>query len=266
MLGPLDNQRVLRQLRNVRHADGFTLMEALVAMVAGIVVTSALFAILDVSLHQSARLEDKVQANQLGRTTMNAIIDELHSACISPEFTPVQSGSTGTELRFINAYGKEAVIPEAQLHEIRWEEETTKKAEKTGTLTDSVYKNSGGTWPTFTFTDATLTRKVKIASNVAQITSSGKTVPIFQYYSYAPGSEGGATTPLSTLEKEPLKVGSEGLTESQAASTASVLVSFNAYPTDGNAALNRTAEFKNQVTFAFSAPPSETPIEDSPCQ
>ena len=85
-------------------------MELVVAMAAGIVVTGALFAILDVSLHQSARITDKVQADQLGRTAMTAMTDELHSACIAPEVTPVQAESSGTELRFVTAYGKEAVL------------------------------------------------------------------------------------------------------------------------------------------------------------
>jgi type II secretory pathway pseudopilin PulG len=243
---------------------GFTLIELLVAMATGLVVAMALFAILSVSTRQETRVTDITQANQLGRNAMTKVVDELHSACLAPGFTPILSGSSSTELAFINAYSEEAVISSAYVHRIKWNE----KAE---TLTDYIYPSNGGNWPKFTFQEAaTPPGGVLIANNVKQTKSGEKVIPIFQYYSYAPESTGSSTTGLSTLHTEPLV---SPLTEKTAPTAASVLVSFNAAPggkkteqISAQEATLRSVDFSSQVTLSFSVPKSETPTIDSPCQ
>ena len=79
------------------------------AMVVGIVVTGALFAILEVSLHQTSRITDRVQATQLGRTAMTKMVDELHSGCLAREFAPVQAGSGPKELRFATGFSEKTL-------------------------------------------------------------------------------------------------------------------------------------------------------------
>ena len=129
-----------RTPRHLGDESGFTLIELLVAMVTGIIVTGALFAILEVSMHQTARVTDVTQANQLGRTTMTHIVDELHSACIAAEQKPIQVGSGASTLIFVDAYSEKAEIPSAHKDEIIWEEAT-------GKMIDKTYISTGGSWP-----------------------------------------------------------------------------------------------------------------------
>jgi Tfp pilus assembly protein PilW len=236
-----------------RDIRGFTLIETLVAILTGVVVTGALFAILEVSLSESSRLSDRVQADRLGRTAMTRLVDELHSACLAPGFAPVLAKSTATELWFVNAYSAAAVIPysEAHEHEILW-------SKATETLTDYEYPSTAGTWPNFTFSStASPAGGTRVASNVTQTGST----PIFTYYKYATASSSGETESRSTLTAltPPLTT--------TAPEAASVLITFTAgSPPDGDTQPSRSVELSSQVTFAFSAPASETTIEDSPCE
>jgi prepilin-type N-terminal cleavage/methylation domain-containing protein len=235
--------------------QGFSLIELLVAMVAATVVAGALFAVLNFSTTESATLSDKVQADQLGRVAMTRIDEELHSACISRAFVPIQEKSTSTNLIFITAYSKEAEIAQAEKHEIKWNEATH-------TLRDYYAKSTGGTSPNFTF--PALTTNTILATNVTQAAGA----PIFQYFAYATETTEGEKAPVSTLKTEHLP-GAElaaGLNEKEASEASSVLVSFNAAAASGKTTRNRSTNLSSQVTFAFAVPNSETPIHDSPCQ
>ena len=256
---------------------GFTLIELLVSMLTATVVIGALFEIFIVSLHQTSRITDSVQATQLGRTAMTHVVDELHSACLAREFKPVQENSGETELIFKNAYSAEALLPNTKAaeekskpgtgvfeHQIVWN--STAK-----TLTDFVYKStsgegSGATLPTpdyFSTTheaaNAEPKKGILLASNV---TETGST-PIFKYYAYGEEYSSSTSEPVSTLtEMTP----STGMKAGEANSVAAVLVSFTTAPIDKQTALSRSAAFSNQVTFAFGAPSSEAKIADGPCE
>ncbi|HEV7527391.1 MAG TPA: hypothetical protein VGO29_00675 [Solirubrobacteraceae bacterium] len=236
-----------------RTDDGATLIETLVAIVMGVLVIGALCGILVISLHQSKRTTDRVDANQRGRIAMTRIVNELHSACISQGFTPIQAESKENELRFQNAYSKEAVIPrsEAWEHRIVYANET---------LRDYRYPATGGASPTFTFSStATPSGGTLLASHVTKTESK----PIFSYYKYATTSTvGSATESTTTLTS----LGTATLTTTTAPTAASVLINFTVAPSNGSEQRGRAVPFSTQVTLAFSSPAVETPIQAAPCE
>lgn len=248
--------------RRLGSERGFTLVETLVAMVTGVIVTGALFAILEVSLHQTSRLTDRIQANQLGRTTMTKITDELRSGCIAPNFAPIQEGSGSSELIFIDGVGKEPVLGEEKpaehvfKHKIKYESAT-------GRIIDETFAANGGTWPNYTF-PASATKAVRIGENISQ-TGTGA---IFTYYFYATKTTSGGEQAVTSLE--PVPPGELPLKEANKNGNpkkiGSVQIAYTAGATSGNKALNRSVEMSNQVTFAFSIPSAETPIEQGPCE
>jgi Tfp pilus assembly protein PilW len=249
-------------LASVSAEQGFSLIELLVAMLTATVVAGALFAVLNFSTTQTATLSDKVQADQLGRTAMTHIADELHSACISPSFKPIREKSSETNLRFVTAYSEKAEITEAEIHEIVWNKAA-------GTLIDYRAKNTGGESPsTFTFPEPRLEAKPKMTVLATNLSENESKAPIFQYFSYAPETTEGEKAPVSTLETTPLAGAktASGLSLAESETAASVLISYNAAAVDGKTARNRSTNLSTQVTFAYSVPNSETPIHDAPCQ
>jgi hypothetical protein len=232
---------------------GFMLIETLVAMISAIVVTGALFAILIVSLHQTSRITGRVQATQLGRTTMTRMVDELHSACISREFTPIQPKSSETELIFISGVGPEAVLSKAYLHTIAY-------SKTEGTLVETTIASSGGEWPNFEYKSKPTTRR--IGEYISQ-TKTSKEEPIFQYYAYAESTN--TTNAVTTLSATPIKPESGGLTGTQSKEAAAVQINYTAGAPEGKQ-YKPTIELSDQVTLAFTAPSAETPIVAKPCE
>ncbi len=246
-----------------RQQNGFTLIETLVAMVSAVILTGALFEIFVVSLHQTTRLTDITQATQIGRTAMTHIVDELHSACMSREYAPIQEKSTYSKLIFRTGYSEKATIEaaEASEHTITY----SGTAVSPGKLTDVSTKGSGGTWPNFTYAGAT--SSTTLAENVyaPSLESENNKHAVFKYYKYSStASQGTTTTSSGSLEEE--KPEPTGLTSAEAKATAAVLVSFSTAPLNGQTALNRRAEFSNLVILSFSTPSSEATVTDAPCE
>ena len=90
-------RRLKRLARAFRDDErGFTLVELLVASAAGIVVTTAMGAIVITSVHFSSNYNDRVDANQEARTAMEKITQSLNSSCVAALVPPIMStGATG---------------------------------------------------------------------------------------------------------------------------------------------------------------------------
>ncbi len=93
-----------------RDERGTTLIELMVALSAGLVILVALSMVILVTLHGTDRVAARVDATQRGRLAISKIMEELHTACVTPEVAPIKAESNGTVLRFIHQTGS-AVSP-----------------------------------------------------------------------------------------------------------------------------------------------------------
>lgn len=218
---------------------GTTMMEVIVSLAAGLVVMAAISTVIVVSLRESNRVSARVDANQRARIALNAIVNQLHSACIAPQIAPVQVGSTGTQLSFIHQSGS-AVAPTPVLSKISL----------TGTtLSQSDYPTTGGTAPQWTFASTPSSTR-QLMTKISPIPPSSS---IFSYLAYSNGQV--SATPLTTP-----------LVAAGAASTVQVNVAFSAAPlskpvSDPNAATNIQSTALLRLT-----PPSFTNGTNLPCQ
>jgi Tfp pilus assembly protein PilW len=163
---------------------GSTIIELLVGMSMGVVVLAGLSLLIIGTLHGNARVDARVEATQDARLTVTNIIEELHSACISPQVAPVRETSSGTKLIFWHAATGETekVQPIPVRSEIYYEG---------GTLYQTDKAKSGGTSPEWTFASTGTTRK--LITNVAPVEG---TTSIFNYFRYEKGAP--ATSALAT--------------------------------------------------------------------
>lgn len=231
------------------------MIETLVAMVTGLVVAGTAFALLLVTLEQTSRATNYVQASQLGRTTMTHIVDELSSACAKYDSTPVLEKSTPEKLIFEDAFSEEAEIPNSQfqLHEIEWEDEP-------GYLTGKLFEykavgNATSGWGSKT--------KILLGSRIGKSGSE----QIFRYYEYGTTTQASTESGVTPFVPITLSAGQQ-LTKTQAENVAAVQITFRAMPTDGKREekLGQSLTLHSQVTFALTAPIAEPTITDEPCQ
>jgi hypothetical protein len=274
------------------------LIELLAAMLGASVLVAAMTMILVTALHQQSMTTDKEQADQLGRTVMTAVVNELHSSCTGFGTSPIQAPSSknellgaaeepalgpanATNLWFISAYNDpeagKAVIGKVFLHDIHWVETgttTTTPKLKIGKLIDySFTSNSSSKAPEWTFPalKATNATSTVLGTNIASSTISG--LPLFSYYSYVSKSaqtsadgEFSATalsTPLTSGTKE---TGTTPATTGTSEETAKVTVSLTQVPHDENTSGGRTSTFTDSVVLRFSPTTDGSEVVNGPCE
>ncbi len=165
---------------------GTTLIEMLVALASGLVVVSALTALIITTMHGSARVSARVDATQRARIALTRVMEQLHSSCVAPEVAPIQKKSTGNSLEFIHQTGS-AVSPVPIISVISLSGSTLSQQDYSVT----------GTAPNWAPSTA-------IGGPRTLLTNVSPTAPsssIFNYYRYSGGTI--STTPLATpLEAE----------------------------------------------------------------
>ena len=81
---------------------GFSLIELLVAMIMGLVISLAAFSILEFTTSDVSRITARAHVTQTGRVALEKLMLQLHSACVSVNVNPIQAKSTGTTLKFVS--------------------------------------------------------------------------------------------------------------------------------------------------------------------
>jgi prepilin-type N-terminal cleavage/methylation domain-containing protein len=241
-----------------RAEHGFSMIELLVAMAAAAVVIAALVTILQVTYGQETRTTDHTQANQIGRTAMSKVIEELHSSCTG--IAPIRQGAAVPEyglgttgplnLWFISVYGSPtsgaASLEGATEHDINWTKTgTSNTGEMLGTLTDYEFAGSGNIPAEWSFSTSKANMKKKIlAKNV--IPSNGAST-IFRLYHYSTG-----------------KFVSEAPASAEAAEKVTkVTIGFTQAPEDGDTRFGRPVSLGDAVVFRLD--PTESSSE-GPCE
>jgi prepilin-type N-terminal cleavage/methylation domain-containing protein len=268
---------ILARIRaRLRDRSGFTLIEVLVAMLTGLIVTGALFAILEFATKSSAHLANVADATQSARVTMTRIVDQLHSSCVSSAFSPVIKGSTPNTLIFVNGYDEAetkgatppAELPATAIHKDEIKFENGKLIDKTRQATSNV---PVATAEKYNWSNTSTTST--IGENVSRVPEGKGEVPIFKYYAYNTSSSAGASEAASTLKETTLteKETSE-LTETGAKTVAAVVVTFRTKPAKKEYKFSTAeeegaaADLSTLNTFAFSAPNAESAITAGPCE
>jgi type II secretory pathway pseudopilin PulG len=249
--------------------QGFSLIELLVAMLCSIVVVIALYTIINFTLNQEVRTNEIVQADQVGRTAMSSIVEELHSSCtgVAPIQKPISEPispllKTGPlSMWFYSAYGDtgsgNASLSEVTEHEILWtSNETSNTSKKLGTLTDYAFKSEGES-PAWKFPSSlktsTATKVTILAKDVVPSEINGES--IFQYFKYENGAL--VTDKLSTTaEVEQIAKVTIGFSQ---ASTGGGLGSTKG----GDTRTGRTTSFSDSVVLRLDPTEKES---EGPCE
>ena len=273
---PLINKKIKRYLasrkiNSLRSEEGITLIEVLISVAMGGIILYGVIMLFTFIVSQDVQVEDAVTTNQNGRLALATISQELHSTCVGPGVTPIQSGGTvasdgivtyssDTEIDFISAYASSQTIASptlptdgtsnsVQLHKLVFDSSQ-------GTLTDTSYPAISGFAPHWVFS-STPDNSAELLSGVTQTGST----PVFQYYRYYNDSD--PDVDYGSINPSALPA-SSGLSAQDADETSEVTISFTALPTmqnDNNVAL----PFTSTVSFRLT-PPSTTPgANNLPC-
>lgn len=227
-------------LRKMSANHGFTLIELLVSIMLGFVILGALVTIMTATLHQTTRSFSKVDATEHATVGVEQIENELHSACIADNVTPILPGSTATSLMFVSQYGTGASLTPVE-HIVTF---------GGGTVTDSTYAETGVTTnangsPVYTFAGTPTTTRTVLPN----VTQTGST-PVFQYFAYTEAMNG--ANPYTAPDGNPYMMLLDGTTEvpgtnvipaaqplavplsvTNASDTAEVMISFTVGPSGG---------------------------------
>jgi hypothetical protein len=160
---------------------GFTIVELLVALTAGIAVLFGLLGLLDTSTHLSATTADRVETTARARLTMDLLTRQVRSQLCLGTDLPALTAATPTSMTFYGSLAPEASPLVVQRRTLTYDPVLKR-------IVESVWTGAGAR-PNITFT--TPPQVGVIAQNVVP---DGAT-PIFQYYRFQVPAGGGTARP-----------------------------------------------------------------------
>jgi len=170
----------------LRREDGLTLIELLIGLVLGMVITLAAFALLEFATNDVSRITSRTHATQVARIQLEKLMLQLHSACVAVTVNPVQINSNETELRFISETSplnanKE---PTSSLTTVRLHKIIYTKAQ--GLLTEQSWPSLiSSRPPEYVFAEGEKPTERRLLTGVSQsVKSDGTPIPVFRYYRY----------------------------------------------------------------------------------
>jgi prepilin-type N-terminal cleavage/methylation domain-containing protein len=241
---------------------GYTLIETLIAMVLGLIVCGIAYSLLNFTVNDVGRISERATVDQTAIHTMERLMLQLHSACVTPEYAPVRSESTASVLRFVSESGTAASLEPIELHEVIY---TAPSGTFKGSLTEKSW-TSHGTAPNFTFNETETPTSLTLLKGVEQTS----TTPVFQYYRYYRPSDSNPV--YGTINPTPLAV--LPLTEAEAKLVTDVRVAFTATPevrettspTTSNAyKQDRPVPLEDSVVFRLSPASESSTVTNTPC-
>lgn len=186
-------RRKLRSRIALGDESGLTIVELLTSALIGLITLGVALTILQVTSQGSERVVGVVEANQRMRPAIRSIVDELHSACVSPRVAPILAGSTGEQLIALYRRGSEvSPVPDRVVTSYAG-----------NALTRSRYQATGGSSGNWTFAASPYeTREIIDRVRQAYLGDPVQTVPVFRYYAYSGGllDTNPLPTPLSVAD------------------------------------------------------------------
>jgi prepilin-type N-terminal cleavage/methylation domain-containing protein len=252
--------------RRLRGQGGFTLVELLVAMSVGLVIVFAAFNLIDLATHVSSQTTDRVNSTTQARAAMEDLVQELNSGCVTSDISPIQAATSAgitpavstnaTNLVFVTGLGQSGTLEQdGSVTPV----EHVVSLNANGTLTDTSYAYSTGTYPTlqnagsWTFKSTPIGKHV-LLTHVAQQVSGGSTIPMFQYYSYANPSNTTAQSLIgaASITNFPLNTSWPITAANAAATIAEVDITWDVAPDDGSTDPSRATNVDDSVVFRLT--------------
>jgi prepilin-type N-terminal cleavage/methylation domain-containing protein len=245
-----------------RNESGYTLIELLVAMVVGLVVVMAGFALLQFTTEDVSHITDRVHADQVGRTALERVMLELHSACVAESVIPVLENSSNSVLDIVSESGTSSAYTIVHKHEFIY---TPESGATEGTLVEKQYASTGGSPEKYTWA-TTPSATITLLKGIKQTKYAGVETPIFQYYRYY---KTGDTMPSGATFGELNEAAmSTPITSAEAENVAKVTMSFTLAPEGKESATfngDRPVTLEDSVVFRLSPSSEESTDHNLPC-